>query len=78
MNNEEEIINNIKTMLENNENIFEETGTYIYFSKPVEEDVKCLLDLYEKEKEKNKQKDIIINLYKIMYNEIIKENKENG
>lgn len=53
MQSEEEIINNIKTMLEKNDEIFDEIGTNLYFSKSTAEVIKGLLDLYYKEYDEN-------------------------
>ena len=50
MSEEEAIVHNIKLMLKNNMNIFEETGSFMYFNKTTAENVKDLLDLYQKEK----------------------------
>ena len=55
MSEDERITQNIKMLLEDNKKMFEETGTHLYFSKAVAEDVQDLLDLYKQEREKNKK-----------------------
>ena len=63
----EETIKNIKERLEKNDEIFEETGSYLYFSKEVKKEVQDLLTAYEKEKEKNKSLEQENSFLKMMY-----------
>ncbi len=53
--NEEELITTITKMLEKNDDIFEETGSHLFFSKSVAEDIFNLLDLYNKAKQELQQ-----------------------
>lgn len=56
----------------------EDIGILFEIIRMLDYRVKQQNEWYKNLEEKNKQKDIITNLYKTMYNEIIKENKENG
>lgn len=71
---EEEIINVITKMLEKNDDIFEETGNHLYFSKMTAEAIQGLLDLYNNTK---KSELILANKFQKVNIELNKEKENN-